>query len=70
MRDNDGRPNQHLANLIHDVLLSLPLVGPRPVARFLVDLGVPFPVICRVISEPGRRRAQLAQPGPTLPRQS
>lgn len=51
-----GRPDRHRAELIDDVLRAD--VDRRAVARFLADVGVPFPVICRVISEPARRRRQ------------
>ena len=57
-----GRPNRRQAEMIDDVLRAAPDVSARAVARFLADVGVPFPVICRVINEPGRRRAQPAQP--------
>lgn len=51
-----GRPNRHRAAAIDDVIHALPGIGPRAPARVLVDQGVPFRVICRVIREPDRRR--------------
>lgn len=51
-----NRRDRRRAELIDDVLRAD--VCPRAVARFLADVGVPFPVICRVISEPARRRRQ------------
>jgi hypothetical protein len=49
-----GRRDRCRAELIDDVLRAD--VDRQAVARFLADVGVPFPVICRVISEPARRR--------------
>lgn len=56
-----GRPDRRRAELIDDVLRAD--VNPRAAARFLEDVGVPLAVVCRVISEPKRRRAQPTQPG-------
>ncbi|WUR15721.1 hypothetical protein E7V67_011635 [[Empedobacter] haloabium] len=54
----ESRRDSQRAELINDVLRAEPDVTLRARARFLADVGVPFPVICRVISEPARRRRQ------------
>lgn len=49
-----GRRDHRRAELINDVRRVD--VDRRAVAQFLAEVGVPFPVICRVINEPTRRR--------------
>jgi len=56
-----GRPNQRQAEIIDNLLQATSDASPRAVARLLADLGVSFAVICRVVSEPSRRR-QVAPP--------
>lgn len=58
-----GRPDRHRAELVDDVLRAEPDVTSRAKARFLAEVGIPFPVICRVISEPARRRRQSDRVG-------
>lgn len=54
--DDQGRPNRKRAAKIDDVLAKLPRLGREAAARELNSAGVPFAVICRVISEPRQRR--------------
>lgn len=51
------RPNQLMRDLVEAAIGQLADVGGRRAAADLHRAGVPLPVIARVISEPGRRRA-------------
>lgn len=53
-----NRPNEHLAVTIDETLRLLPDIGRNQAAQSLRLAGVPFAVICRVLSEPTRTRRQ------------
>ena len=51
------RPNTELARAVDDAFAMLDV---RAAAEFLAHQGASFPLICRVLGEPSRRRAANA----------
>lgn len=51
------RPNTDLATAVDAALLLAEQHGVRAAAAFLAEHGAGFALTCRVLAEPGRRRA-------------
>lgn len=54
-----NRANTDLALIVDLALLRAEKLGVRVTAAFLADHGASFALTCRVLAEPGRRRASL-----------
>jgi hypothetical protein len=58
------RPNTDLAAAVDEALAAQLELGTRTAAAFLEANGAGFALICRVLAEPGRRRAVDLSPPP------
>lgn len=56
------RPNANLAQIVDQALAVCLEHGRETAARFLMSRGAGFALICRVLAEPGRRRAFSLDP--------
>jgi hypothetical protein len=55
-RDYEGRPDVGMAERVEEVLRTVEAYRRLHAARLMSVLGVPFPVIVRVLAEPNKRR--------------
>lgn len=67
---NRDRQNTDLASVVFQAVAKAETEGAHAAAAFLMERGASFALTCRVLAEPGRRRAEaiLAAPaGQVLP---
>jgi hypothetical protein len=62
-KNSAGRPNTDLAAAVDQALAIAIEQDARAAAHFLESRGAGFALTCRVLAEPGRRRAVDLPPG-------